>query len=124
MILVDTSVWIDFFHGKEKSRSLVSLLEEGRVVLHPWVLGELLLGNLGRQRKKVLEDLQLLPQTLQYDLEDLIPFVEREKLFAKGLSLVDLQILYAAVQEKHFLWSHDRQLASVSRTFRLEFFQK
>ena len=46
MILVDTSVWVDFFRGAERATDLAEHLESNLVLLHPWVLGELVLGGL------------------------------------------------------------------------------
>lgn len=43
MILVDTSVWIDLLRVKDER--LAQLLSEGRVLAHPFVTGELALGN-------------------------------------------------------------------------------
>jgi predicted nucleic acid-binding protein len=40
VILVDTSVWIDFFRGTERAADLAEHLETNLVLLHPWVLGE------------------------------------------------------------------------------------
>ena len=47
MILVDSSVWIDFFNEKRSTKALSELLTENRVTMHPWVIAELRLGNLG-----------------------------------------------------------------------------
>ncbi|WP_338105666.1 hypothetical protein [Microvirga tunisiensis] len=47
MIIVDTSVWID--HLKVGDPKLTELLENGRVLAHPFVTGEIALGSL-RQR--------------------------------------------------------------------------
>ena len=44
MILVDTSVWID--HLRSESLTLSDLLRNGRVLMHPFVLGELACENL------------------------------------------------------------------------------
>ena len=44
MILVDTSVWVD--HLRFGDEALAGLLETGRVLVHPFVIGELALGNL------------------------------------------------------------------------------
>jgi predicted nucleic acid-binding protein len=41
MILCDTSVWID--HLRRGDAHLMTLLEDVRVVMHPFVLGEWLL---------------------------------------------------------------------------------
>lgn len=39
MILVDTSVWVKFLrHGLPL---LATLLQDGEVLIHPWVIGEL-----------------------------------------------------------------------------------
>ena len=110
MILVDTSVWIDFFRGKENAKTLSIFLDESRVVIHPWVFGELMMGDLGPRRQEVLSDLMELPQTQQYSISELKMFADRQKIFGKGLSLVDLHVLFSAVRENHQLWTHDRSL--------------
>jgi len=51
MILVDASVWVD--HLRPGDARLKALLETGQVVMHPFIVGELALGNL-RQRHVVL----------------------------------------------------------------------
>ena len=60
MILVDTSVWID--HLRQRDDHLSGLLDQGRVLAHPFVIGELALGNL-QNRGAILGALQDLPQT-------------------------------------------------------------
>lgn len=59
MILVDTSVWVD--HLRSSDRALIALLDTGAVLAHPFVIGEIALGNL-RQRETVLNALSDLPQ--------------------------------------------------------------
>ena len=44
MILADTSVWIELF--RRGDRTLQALLDEGQVVTHEFVLGELACGSL------------------------------------------------------------------------------
>ena len=58
MILVDSSVWIDHLRAGEPT--LVELLNTGRALAHPFVIGELACGNL-KNRKAVLSLLQDLP---------------------------------------------------------------
>jgi predicted nucleic acid-binding protein len=43
VILVDASVWVD--HLRADNHMLVRLLENGQVLAHPLVIGELVLGN-------------------------------------------------------------------------------
>ena len=54
MIMADTSVWVD--HLRASDKALVVLLDAGMVLAHPFVIGELALGNL-RQREFVLKAL-------------------------------------------------------------------
>ena len=51
MILVDTSVWVD--HLRADNSALKRLFNAGRVLTHPFVIGELALGQL-RQREIIL----------------------------------------------------------------------
>jgi predicted nucleic acid-binding protein len=61
VIPVDTSVWIG--HLRTSNPVLVRFLDGGRVVSHPFVIGELALGNI-RQREVVLDALQSLPRAV------------------------------------------------------------
>ena len=58
MILADTSVWVD--HLRAGDKALAALLDAGMVLAHPFVIGELALGNL-RPREIVLKSLTDLP---------------------------------------------------------------
>lgn len=51
MILVDTSVWID--HLRAGDTTLSDLLNDGQVLTHPFIIGEIGLGSL-KQRSLVL----------------------------------------------------------------------
>ena len=57
-MLADTSVWID--HFRHSSPRLEALLEKGQVRTHPFIVGELACGNLGK-RVEVLRLLRELP---------------------------------------------------------------
>ncbi|UZR27926.1 type II toxin-antitoxin system VapC family toxin [Methylococcus mesophilus] len=51
MILVDTSIWIDHFRAGDPL--LAELLNDRRVLAHPFVAGELACGNL-KNRASIL----------------------------------------------------------------------
>ena len=59
MILADTSIWIDHFRCRNKV--LRKHLNQGQVVIHPFVIAELALGSL-QDQTRTLALLDLLPQ--------------------------------------------------------------
>ena len=114
MILVDTSIWIEFFRGSSAAARLSAFLADDAVLLHPWVLGELATGHLGRARSNVLRDLRLLPAALVATDEHVLDLVDTRRLFGRGLSWVDVHLLTAARSTPATLWSNDRSLNSAA----------
>lgn len=115
MILVDTSVWIDHLHRAEPS--LVALLRRTRVLRHPMVIGELALGTL-RDRGQVLELLSGLPAAVTSTHDEVLTMVNGERLFGRGLSLVDAHLLASVrLTSGSRLWSRDRRLREASEQF-------
>jgi len=112
VILVDTSVWIE--HLRLASAILSELLCDGEVLGHPFVLGELALGNLGR-REEILHMLRRLPQVDSAAHREVLQFVDREALFRRGIGYVDAHLLAAArLTSGTKLWTHDRRLQTVA----------
>ncbi len=111
MILVDTSVWVEHLrHGLPR---LATFLQEGEVLIHPWVIGELACGTL-RNRSEVLELLQGLPTaTVASDAEVLL-LIERDRLMGRGIGYVDAHLLASARLNHCRLWTQDRRLAAVT----------
>jgi predicted nucleic acid-binding protein len=111
VILVDTSVWVE--HLRRGLPRLATLLQEGEVLIHPWVIGELACGNL-RNRSQVLDLLQGLPEApLASDAEVLL-LIERDRLMGRGIGYVDAHLLAAARLSACRLWTQDRRLAAVA----------
>jgi hypothetical protein len=112
VILVDTSAWVE--HLRRGLPRLVTLLQEGEVLIHPWVIGELACGNL-RNRSQVLELLQGLPAaTVASDAEVLL-LIERERLIGRGIGYVDVHLLASARLSRCGLWTQNRRLAAVAQ---------
>lgn len=117
MILVDTSVWVD--HLRAGDKKLTALLEVGRVLAHPFVIGELALGNL-RQREIVLRALSDLPQASVATDTEVLHFIDRHALFGRGVGYVDAHLLAAVrLTAGAELWTNDRRLHSVADQLRL-----
>lgn len=108
MILVDTSVWIDHLHRRE--RALADLLEQAEVCRHPMVVAELALGTMA-DRRTVLDLLGMLPGVTLPAHEEVLRFVESSMLYGKGLSAVDAHLLAAArINDDVRLWTRDKRL--------------
>ena len=112
MILVDTSVWVE--HLRSASAILSALLDNGGVLGHPFVLGELALGNL-RQRDDFLRALQRLPQATSASHLEVLQFIDREALYGRGIGYVDAHLLAAArLTAGSKLWTRGRRLQTVA----------
>ncbi len=112
MILVDTSVWID--HLRKGDPELASLLNEGMVLCHPFVIGELACGNL-KNRHEILSLLEALPTATVASHEEVLHLVSDRKLHGKGLGWIDTHLLASALLFKSTLWTRDRTLAAAAR---------
>lgn len=118
MVIVDTSVWIDYFrHG---SGRLAGLLSENTILIHAFVVDELALGNL-KNRSDVLQLLEKLPKSVHASNEEVLYFVEKERLYGKGLGFIDVHLLASARLSRARLWSMDRALVKQAHAMDLVF---
>ncbi|WP_369062404.1 PIN domain-containing protein [Caulobacter sp. 73W] len=112
MILVDSSVWVG--HFREPNDQLVRLLEGRQVLCHPFISGEIALGNL-RRRDIVLTSLRRLPQAVVARDSEVTDLVERKSLHGRGVGYFDVHLLASAlVTPDAQLWSNDRRLALIA----------
>jgi hypothetical protein len=112
LILVDTSVWVD--HLRSGLPLLANLLQEGDVLIHPWVIGEIACGNL-RNRNQVLNLLQGLPTAVVASDSEVLLLIERSNLMGRGIGYVDAHLLAAAKLSRCGLWTQDRRLAALAQ---------
>ena len=113
MILVDTSVWVE--HLRSGTIGLEALLNDGQVVCHPFIIGEIACGNL-INRTEILSLLQDLPVASLADDDEVIQFIEDHKLMGKGLGYIDIHLLMSALLTRIPLWTIDKRLHDVSLT--------
>lgn len=117
MILVDTSVWVD--HLREGDEGLAALLTASRVLMHPFVLGELACSNLGK-RDEVLALLKDLPRAAVATDDEVLFFIERHALMGRRLGYVDVHLLAAvALQGSARLWTRDKRLRAAADSLAL-----
>ena len=115
MTLADTSIWVNFFRGVSRAGALRDLLEADEILLHPWVLGELVLGSLGPRQDSVIADLQRLPAAPGVPNDEVLSFVVGRQLSGRGIGWVDAHLLASALVSRCRLWTFDRALAAAAK---------
>lgn len=112
MILADTSIWID--HLRSGDANLSRLLDNSAVLAHPWVTGELALGNLHR-RGEVIGSLRGPPQATLATHEEVLSMIEQAALYGAGIGYVDAHLLAATrLTPDTTLWTRDKRLSEVT----------
>lgn len=107
MVLVDTSVWVS--HLRHGNSRLQKLLQESKVVSHPFIVGELACGNISN-RFEITSLMQSLPILDVAENEELLLFIEHKKMMGTGLGFVDVHLMAAAMLAGIPLWTHDKKL--------------
>ena len=107
MVLVDTSVWVR--HLRQGDLILERLLNDGEVVCHPFVVGELACGNIAN-RTEILSLLKMLPMSRTATHEEVLWFIEQHHLMGKGVGYIDVHLCAAAVLTDLSMWTYDRKL--------------
>lgn len=108
MVLVDTSIWVDFLRSGDEGLS--GLLTHNQVCMHPMVMGELACGNL-KNRTELLQLWANLPQAQPATHSEVLYFLEPQQLMGKGIGYVDLHLLAATqLSANTQLWTRDKRL--------------
>jgi predicted nucleic acid-binding protein len=118
MVLVDTSVWVS--HLRDRNAELANLLNGGRVLCHPLIVGELACGNL-KDRSAILSFLQLLPLSIEAEHHEILSFIENNNLMGKGAGYIDVHLLASAVLSGVPFWTLDKKLAQVADTLHIKY---
>lgn len=111
MILVDTSVWVQ--HLRQGNEQLKSLLNEEKVLCHPFVLGELACGSM-KNREEILRLLESLPQARIAEHEEVLRFLDAEELYSRGLGWIDVHLLASTLLSNATLWTFDKKLRTIA----------
>ena len=117
-VLADTSIWID--HFRRRDPLLEEILDRGDVVMHPFVIGELLLGRVPRI-VEMMEDLKSLPRATVASSDEVLEFIARRKLPGSGIGYVDAHLLAAAALTPEVaVWTRDKRLLAAAQSLGLE----
>ena len=114
MILADTSVWVD--HFRKRDNELYRQLQRGNIAIHPFIVAELVLGNLPK-RRKTIADLDLLPMVKTARMSEVRSMIETRSLFQRGIGFVDAHLIASTFITPHtVLWSRDKRLRDIAAT--------
>ena len=117
MILVDTSIWIDYLRQGEPL--LTEQLSHGEVLIHGMVLGELAIGNF-KNRPLLLKRWSALPFIQPATDAGVLEFIETHQLMGKGVGWIDLHLLTAvSLTEGVQLWTRDKRLKTIAEALSL-----
>lgn len=111
MVLVDTSVWVR--HLREGDSDLERLLHDGKVMCHPYIVGEIACGNM-KNRSEILSLIQDLPQAIPAQHEEILRFIESNHLMGRGLGYSDVHLSASALLTGIPMWSYDKRLNEVN----------
>jgi predicted nucleic acid-binding protein len=112
VILVDTSVWID--HLRAGDAHLAQLLDDGSVLSHPFITGEIALGSL-RQRSVIIEALEALPVISVAEHGEVMHVIGTAGIAGTGIGYVDAHLIASVqLQPGSALWTRDKRLVEVA----------
>lgn len=118
MILVDTSVWVR--HLREGDEHLEFLLNEGQVLCHPFIVGEIACGAL-RNRRGILALLMSLPAVSIAEHDEVLSLIDLRNLYGRGIGWIDAHLLSSALLGRVSLWTLDRKLRAVASSIGISY---
>jgi len=121
-VLVDSSVWIDYFKSGENSASLDMLIDENLIVINDIILAELVPFLRVRKQAKIISLLGVLEKLpLQIEWAEIIEFqVNCLEAGLNGLGIPDLLIAQNARQNQCGLYSLDKHFRLLSQVVQVD----
>jgi hypothetical protein len=121
-VLVDTSVWIDYFRGGTNSQDLDLLIDENLLVTNDLILTELIpYLKIKRQTKVIalLNEIKKLSLDIQW-IEIIDYQVKCLKRGANGIGIPDLIIAQNAKQQNCKVYSLDKHFRLLNKVLKLK----
>ncbi len=116
MILVDTSIWVEFLKGHQPYfDQMKQLLEERQVLAVEPVFGELLQGAKDDRERRILQGFwENLPKNkIQDAWVKAGELSSRKKWSDRGIGLIDVVLIISSRDSNAKIWSLDKKLNSV-----------
>ena len=116
MIVVDTSVWIEFLKGNSSIYpKLKILLEKNEILAFEPVFGELLQGVKNTRERDIVSNYWFNLPKFTTDGSFVLAGLQsgENRWFNKGVELIDCSILMYARERGCQLWTFDKKLSSI-----------
>jgi predicted nucleic acid-binding protein len=119
MIIIDTSIWIEFFkQNVQYSGHITKLLETQKILAVECIFGELLQGVRNNREREIIN---MYWENLPKCKDDAVwieagNYSSEHKLVSKGVGLIDTVILISARRNKARVWTLDKKLAGILKS--------
>lgn len=114
MILVDTSVWVEFLkQTQEFTNEMVSLLESKKVIAFEPVFAELIYGSRSNKEKSViLSYWKVLPRIkmIEGSFLESADFANKNNYQNLGIGLMDALLTKAIIENNILIWTLDKKI--------------
>jgi predicted nucleic acid-binding protein len=111
-VLADTSVWVDYL--RHKHSPMLDRLSLGDVVLHDYVIGEMVLGGVSQAKLTMFNQMRRC-HCASHD--EVMHLIAERKLAGRGIGYVDSHLLAAALIDRLQLWTLDKALQQAAYDF-------
>jgi len=124
-ILIDTSIWIDYFRGNSVADHLSDLIDQNRIAVNDLILAELI-PSINQRKERRLKDLLLSIRNvaLSIDWPRIIEMQTRNlKSGHKRIGIPDLIIAQNAIGNRLVLFENDKHFLPMTELFGLQLFR-
>ena len=124
VVLVDTSIWVDYFRGGNNSSDMDSLIDENLVVTNDLILAELVPYLKVKKQITVIKLLQAVSRVpMQVNWEELIEYqVKCLKAGANGVGIPDLMIAQNARINNCKIYSLDKHFRLLNKVMKVRLY--
>ena len=123
-VLIDTSIWIDYFRHGDNSKDLDFLIDENIVVTNDIILAELVPYLMIKKYTKVIKLLHEVNRiALDIHWEEIIEFqLKCLKIGANGIGIPDLIIAQSAMQNNCRVYSLDKHFRLLNQVLKVRLY--
>ena len=121
-VLVDTSIWIEYFRSGNRSEKLDFLIDENLIVINDLILAELVSSLKARRQNKIvklLHNINKLSMSINWD--QIIEFqIKCLKNGLNGIGIPDLILVQNAKQNRCEIYSLDKHFSLMKDILKLQ----